>query len=302
MRLAVQEQLLPGDTLQAKWDAALAWGFDAIELRGGGGHALRDRLPDLRAAQRDGVVMPTVCVDMDHFIGDFDPGRRADAIANMATQLAVVAELRGVGAMTPASWGMFSRRLPPFTPPRSAEADREVLLDALGRLGEVAAREGVLLLLEPLNRYEDHMVNTVAQAAELGDHAAREGAVLALEPLNRYEDHMVNRLEQAVELVTTVGRPSVRVLADTYHMNIEEDEPTSALVGAAGWLGHVQVSDSNRFQPGAGHIDWAALLGTLDAVGYDGYLALECRLRGEPSAAVAAVPGFLRRHDVSVPA
>ena len=167
MRLAVQEQLLPGSTLQVRWEAALAWGFDAIELRGAGGHALRERLPELRAARRDGVVMPTVCVDMDHFIGDFDPGRRADALANMATQLAVVGELGGVGAMTPAAWGMFSRRLPPFTPPRSPERDREVLLDALGRLGEVAAREGVLLLLEPLNRYEDHMVNTVAQAAEL---------------------------------------------------------------------------------------------------------------------------------------
>src|SRR3712207_8000246 len=77
------------------------------------------RLPELRAAQRDGVVMPTVCVDMDHFIGDFDADRRADALANMASQLAVIGALGGVGAMTPASWGMFSRRLPPFTPPRS---------------------------------------------------------------------------------------------------------------------------------------------------------------------------------------
>jgi sugar phosphate isomerase/epimerase len=112
---------------------------------------------------------------------------------------------------------------------------------------------------------------------------------------------MVNRLEQAVELIDAVGLPSLKVLSDTYHMNIEEGEPTSALIGAAAHLGHVQVSDSNRFQPGAGHLDWAALLGTLDAVGYQGYVALECRLRGEPATAVAAVPGFLRRHDVSVP-
>jgi sugar phosphate isomerase/epimerase len=62
----------------------------------------------------------------------------------------------------------------------------------------------------------------------------------------------------------------------------------------------VQVSDSNRLQPGAGHLDWAALLGTLDAVGYQGYLAVECRLRGEPGAAVAAIPGFLRRYDAGV--
>jgi sugar phosphate isomerase/epimerase len=261
VRLAVQEQLLPGDTLQAKWDVALSWGFDAIELRGAGAHALRARLPALRAARRDGVVMPTVCVDMDHFIGDFDPERRADAVANLATQLAVVAEVGGVGVMTPASWGMFSRRLPPFTPPRSAEADREVLLDALGRLGEAAARQGVLLLLEPLNRYEDHMVNTLAQAAELA---------------------------------RATGLASVQVGADTYHMNIEEADPLAALRADADRLGHVQLSDSNRLEPGAGHLDWPALLRCLEAIRYHGYLAFECRLSGDPARVLPRATAMLR--------
>ncbi|RSM48122.1 xylose isomerase [Actinoplanes sp. ATCC 53533] len=269
IKISCQEQLLPGQTLREKFAFAQRAGYDGIELRGRGDFAFRDRLPELRQAARDGVTMPSVCVDMPHFFGAFDPDLRRDAVAQLKSQLSVIAEVGGPGAVacTPASYGMFSRRLPPFEPPRGAEEDREVLLDGL---------------------------------AELGEHAAREGATLVLEPLNRYEDHMVNRLEQAAELVDAVGLTSVRVLADTYHMNIEEDEPTSALVKTAARLGHVQVSDSNRFQPGAGHIDWAALLGTLDAVGYGGYLALECRLRGEPAAAVAAVPGFLRRHDLSV--
>ena len=268
VRLAVQEQLLPGDTMQAKWDVALSWGFDAIELRGAGGHALRARLPDLRAARRDGVVMPTVCVDMDHFIGDFDPERRADAVANMVTQLTVIAELGGVGAITPASWGMFSRRLPPFTPPRSAEADREVLLEGLGRLGEVAVREGVLLLLEPLNRYEDHMVNTLAQAAELA---------------------------------RATGSAGVQVCADTYHMNIEEAAPLAALRATADRLGHVQTSDRHRPDPGAGHLDWGAHLRCLEEVGYDGVLAFECRLSGEPAQVLPRATAMLRS-TVGVPA
>jgi sugar phosphate isomerase/epimerase len=261
VRLAVQEQLLPGSTLQVRWEAALAWGFDAIELRGAGGHALRRRLPELRAAQRDGVVMPTVCVDMDHFIGDFDPRRRADALANMATQLGVMGALGGVGVITPASWGMFSRRLPPFTPPRSAEGDREVLLEALCRLGGIAAREGVLLLLEPLNRYEDHMVNTLAQAAELA---------------------------------RATGLASVQVAADTYHMNIEEADPLAALRAHADRVGHVQLSDSNRLEPGAGHLDWAALLGCLEDIGYDGWLAFECRLSGDPARVLPRATAMLR--------
>jgi sugar phosphate isomerase/epimerase len=269
IKISCQEQLLPGATLQEKWEFAQRAGYDAIEVRGRGDFAFRDRLPELREAAGDGVPMPSVCVEMLHFFGAFDPSLRRDAIAQLKSQLSVIAEIGGPGAVacTPASYGMFSRRLPPFEPPRTEAEDRAVLLEGL---------------------------------AALGEHAAREGVTLVLEPLNRYEDHMVNRLEQAVELIDAVGLPSVRVLADTYHMSIEEDEPTSALVKAAAQLGHVQVSDSNRFQPGAGHLDWSALLGTLDAIGYGGYLALECRLRGEPAAAVAAVPGFLRRHDAGV--
>ncbi|MEU4425050.1 sugar phosphate isomerase/epimerase family protein [Actinoplanes sp. NPDC024001] len=271
IKILCQEQLLPGETLQEKFDFAREAGYDGIELRARGDFAFRDRLPELRLAARDGVPMPSVCVDMAHFFGAFDPELRRDAVAQLKSQLSVIAEVGGPGAVacTPASWGMFSRRLPPFEPPRSAEEDRAVLLEGL---------------------------------AELGAHAAQVGATLALEPLNRYEDHMVNRLDQAVELIDAVGLPSVKVLADTYHMNIEEDEPTTALVKAAAHLGHVQVSDSNRLQPGAGHLDWSALLGTLDALDYSGHLAVECRLRGEPSVAVAAIPGFLRRHDVTVPA
>jgi sugar phosphate isomerase/epimerase len=238
---------LPGETLAQKWDAAQLFGFAGIELRGQGGHRIRERLPELRQARRDGVVMNTVCVEMLHFIGDFDAERRRDAVDNMATMLSVIAELGGTAAMTPASYGMFSRRLPPFVPPRDEAGDREVLLDALG---------------------------------ELGRHAEREGVKVLLEPLNRYEDHMVNRLEQAVELAEATGLDGVGVVADSYHMNIEETEPSAALAAAARRLVHVQVSDSNRLEPGAGHFDWADLIGTLTRIGYSGELALECRLSG----------------------
>jgi sugar phosphate isomerase/epimerase len=262
LKIACQEQLLPGATLQAKWDFARAAGYDAIELRGKGGFAFRDRLPELRVARADGVVMPTVCVDMLHFLGAFDPGQRRDAVAQMKSQLSVIAEIDGIGAQTPASYGMFSRRLPPFEPPRSEAEDREVLLAGL---------------------------------TELGEHARAEGVTLFLEPLNRYEDHMVNRLDQAVGLIREVGLDSVRVGIDSYHMNIEEFDPAAAITAAAGYIGHAQVSDSNRFQPGAGHLDWPAWLGSLEAAGYDGYLAVECRLTGDPAEAVRPVPAFLRR-------
>lgn len=261
MKLSCQEQLLPGGSLAEKFEFALAAGWEAIELRGKGGFAFRDRLPELKAAARAGVVMPTVCVEMDHFIGDFDEGRREDAIANMASQLSVMAEIGGHGAMTPASWGMFSLRLPPFVPPRPPEQDRAVLVDALGRLGE---------------------------------HARREGVELYLEPLNRYEDHMVNRLSDAVALIRQAGTGAVKVAADTYHMNIEEADPCASLRAAAPFLGHVQVSDSNRLEPGAGHVQFAALFAALREVGYSGMLALESRLSGPADEVLPRSAAFLR--------
>ncbi len=261
MRLTCQEQLLPGDTLQEKWDAAVDFGYAGIELRGQGSHRICRRLPELHRARRDGVVMPTVCVEMLHFIGDFDADRRRDALDNMRTQVSVIAEIGGTAAMTPASYGMFSRRLPPFVPPRDEAGDRAVLLDALG---------------------------------ELGRHAEQEGVKILLEPLNRYEDHMVNRLEQAVELAEATGLDSVGVVADSYHMNIEEAHPPAALVAAADRLFHVQVSDSNRLEPGAGHIDWRAFLEALIDIGYTGDLAAECRLSGPVEQVLPKAAATLR--------
>jgi sugar phosphate isomerase/epimerase len=244
MILAIQENLVPGDD---KLALARSAGFDALELR----DATRPGLEALRGAA------PTVCPELPGWLGDFDDGRRRAAIDALRAQLDGIAALGGHGVITPAAWGMFTRRLPPFEePPRTPEQDREVL------------REGL---------------------AELGGHG---GAVLLFEPLNRYEDHMVNTVAQAAELVRDL--PGVRILADTYHMNIEEDDPCEALRGAGDLLGAVHLSDSNRHQPGTGHVPFAEIVRTLRDIGFDGVLSVECRLRGEPEQAVRDCGRFLR--------
>jgi sugar phosphate isomerase/epimerase len=264
MRLSCQEQLLPGDSLQAKFDFARRAGFAGIELRARGDGQFAARLPELRAAARAGVVMETVCPETDHFIGDFDADKRRDAVAQLRSQLSVIAELGGKGVLTPASWGMFSLRLPPFTAPRSEREDHEVLLEALTVLAEHAAREGVWLALEPINRYEDYMINRLDQAVGLAEEVERE-----------------------------LGLGSIRVCADLFHMNIEEDDLGKAITDTGRWLAHVHVDDSNRLQPGTGHLDFATALGALHTLGYDGWLALECRLRGDPEEALPATSRFL---------
>lgn len=257
--------MVPASSLEEKFEWVTAAGWDALELRGKGGHSFRERLPELRRAQANGVVMASVCVEMSHFIGAFDEDARQDAIANMLDQISVIAEVGGKVAVTPASWGMFSLRLPPFTPPRTPAQDRAVLLDSLQILGERAASEGVLICLEALNRYEDHMIN---------------------------------RLGQGISLIAELGLDSVKVCADFFHMDIEEADISASLRAAFPFLGHVQVSDSNRMEPGAGHLNWKPALDTLAELGYDGYLALESRLSDDASVAIPDAARFLRSFEL----
>ena len=247
--ITVQEQHLPGAGLEEKFEQALAWGFDGIELRSAGDLQFEARLPELRRARDAGVVMPTACVEMSHFVGAFDDELRKDAVVQLKSQLSVMAEIGGRGVMTPASYGMFSKRLPPFLPPRSEEED-----------------------------------------------AAAEGVEIYLEPLNRYEDHMVNRLADGVRLLKLVGLDAVRLAPDTYHMNIEESDPAVALREASEYIGHIQASDSNRLEPGAGNIDWALFGATLKSIGYEGVVALESRLSGPAPDVLPRVPSLLGRY------
>ena len=129
----------------------------------------------------------------------------------------------------------------------------------------------------------------------LGEHARAVGATLLLEPLNRYEDHMVNTLAQAVDLIRAVDLPSVRVVADFFHMSIEEADVDASIRAAAPYIAHFQVSDTNRLEPGAGHHDWAASLDTLRDIGYTGWLAMESRLSAPAEEVLPKVAALLRR-------
>ena len=117
---------------------------------------------------------------------------------------------------------------------------------------------------------------------------------MLFEPLNRYEDHMVHTLAEAVDLCKAVGLSSVRVMADFFHMNIEEHDLAAALTHAADYLMHVHVADSNRLQPGLGHTNFRPGLHALQQIDFTGYLALECHLQGEPHAALTETARYMR--------
>lgn len=125
-------------------------------------------------------------------------------------------------------------------------------------------------------RLWDNAVKNIRAAA---DYAGDRGVFLAIEPLNRYESYLVNTVQQALCMADEIAHPAVGVMADTFHMNIEEDNIASAILNAGARLKHVHAADSNRGPAGAGHIDFSAVLHALKDIRYSGEIVMEyvCR-------------------------
>lgn len=121
-----------------------------------------------------------------------------------------------------------------------------------------------------------------------------------LEPLNRFEAKYLLRVEQAADLARAVDHPRCVALADTFHMNIEERSWTEPVLNTAGLIGHVHIADNNRFEPGAGMIDFLPFFRALKQIGYTDYIALECfhpsgsGLSGPPIETLVRTAAFIR--------
>jgi D-psicose/D-tagatose/L-ribulose 3-epimerase len=118
--------------------------------------------------------------------------------------------------------------------------------------------------------------------------AERSGIRLAIEPLNRYETSLVNTVEQALEALGPLLGPGLGLALDSYHLNIEEKHVGDAVRAAGEHLAHVQVCGNDRGAVGDDHFDWPAFLDALDDVGYAGPLDLESFTGENATIAVAA--------------
>ncbi|HLZ08184.1 MAG TPA: sugar phosphate isomerase/epimerase family protein, partial [Chloroflexota bacterium] len=175
-------------------------------------------------------------------------------------------------------------------------------LELCGRLGAVA----VLLVpifgppqlpdLSPCHTaVELEQELLLAGLKELASVADEYHSVLMLEPLNRYETHLVNTLNQGAEYCRRVNRPAIRIMADFFHMNLEEADIAASIRAAGPFIHYVHVADSNRKQPGRGHLDFRPGFRALKDVDYDGYLGVECSLTGSAEDALRETALFLRK-------
>lgn len=131
----------------------------------------------------------------------------------------------------------------------------------------------------PTSLEYDNVARCLRAAA---DHAKQRGILLGIEPVNRYETHLINTGWQAVEMIEKIGAENTFIHLDTYHMNIEEKGAGNGILDARDHLKYIHLSESDRGVPGMGTCDWDEIHATLAAIGFNGGLAMESFINMPP--------------------
>ncbi len=234
-----------------------AWGFDGVEV------AIRD--PAL--------------VD-------------SDELARLVSGLDLIVPAIGTGQ----AWGEEGLSL--------TSDDEEVRARAIERIRShvpLAARLDAMIILGLIRgvtpegqTHQQSMTYLVEAIRECANVAAETGVRFALEPMNRYETDLIHTVAEGMDLIEKVGAENFGLLLDTFHMNIEEPSIEESIRSCGDRIFHVHVADSNRWHPGAGHLDFAAILATLQEVGYEGFISGEFMPVPDPDTAAERSIAFLR--------
>ena len=164
-------------------------------------------------------------------------------------------------------------------------ADPQVRAAAVERIQShipLAARWGATVILglirgiTPDGQTHAQSMDYLAGALrECTQAAAATGVTYCLEPLNRYETDLIHTVEEGLALIDRVGADNLGLLLDTYHMNIEEPLIEESIRMCGDRILHFHVADSNRWHPGAGHLDFRRILEVLLETGYEGFVSGE---------------------------
>ncbi|RJQ59911.1 MAG: sugar phosphate isomerase/epimerase [Desulfobacteraceae bacterium] len=172
--------------------------------------------------------------------------------------------------------------------------DKEVRRKAVQAVGEFTLFAGKLnshFIIGPVqgnfeNTYEEGFQQMRDCLRECAKVAEAEGVLLLLEPINRFTPAIIRTIEAGIRMIDEVDSSSVKMLVDTFHMNIEERSMTESIRKAKGYVGHVHFSDSNRLAPGQGHIDFRSIANVLQEIDYHGFVSGE--ILPEPDGESAA--------------
>lgn len=228
------------------------WGFDVLEL-------------------------PVECLD------DWDPHRAARVLDDhgLAASVSLVMgegrELVAADAITVGATQDYLRAV--------VDAAHEVGARVIG--GPAYASVGRTWRTTPQER-ADVCAELAENLLPVVEHAIDAGVVVGLEPLNRYETSLINTVDQALAVIEPLPTEGIGLMLDVYHMNIEERDLPAAVVRAGARIAAVQVCGNDRGAPGGDGIDWPGLLAALEQAGYDGPLVIESFTGENATIATAA--------------
>ena len=158
-------------------------------------------------------------------------------------------------------------------------------------------------IIKPGITHEQGMAWVCEALQECSAAAKPFGVRLALEPINRYETTLVNSVAQGMALIDRVGADNFGLLLDTFHMNIEEPVIQESIRTCGSRIFHFHVADSNRWYPGAGHLDFSGILSRLQSTGYDGFVSGEFMPLPDPLTAaresIACLRAILSSHELN---
>ena len=261
MQIAIQEDMLPGRSMTEKFENARRLGADGVEVWGQGLDARTDSIA--RAIVETGLPVAAVNHGRQGRLLSPDPAEREAALTELRTSICAAADLRAKGVIF----------VPHF-------------------------HDNCLPDLSPwMTAYELQMELLHQHVRTLEDFAYALDVELYIEPINRYETRFLNRLEQAAALTRRRNHPNVKIVADLFHMALDEADIPAAIAAHGDQIGHVHLADSNRRLPGQGRTDFAAAASALKAAGYTGWAAFEC---GNPSENGPAANRYLHELPGSI--
>jgi sugar phosphate isomerase/epimerase len=199
-----------------------------------------------RDFERSPLPVSSVCGNPTFDFLDPDARKRRTSIDQCKQYLRLCGEFKAVGQIVPPIFG--GPRIPDLSPVRSAvDLEKDLLVEICKELGDTAQAAATLLLLEPLNRYEQHLLK---------------------------------RQAEGVEIIERCGHPAVALISDFFHMHIEETSTPEAIRACAKYIKHMHLADNTRMEPGSGDIDFVSAFRALKQIGFSGYMAFECGITG----------------------
>ena len=240
IKIAIQEDMLPGPNLIDRFHQAADLGLQGIEFWSQSLSAQVDEIE--RPHGTGGVVAASINNGMRSRFLDTDPEERNRAMEELKEALTLAGRIGASGVVFVPHF--FGPLLPDLSPWKSAvELERELL---------------------------------ACQLASLAEQAQTAGVGLWVEPVNRYETHLLTHLDEAASLVAPLAHPNLGIVADLFHMALEEADIPTVIKENGAFIRHVHLADSNRRLPGLGRTDFKGALTALVGTGFSGWLALEC--------------------------